>query len=206
MTGGVWMDAIIKVQQRIARDSCQQIRHQRRAILPGYLPKHGAKRGDIRIIGHDRKLHSHDDNGRRRIPCSHPLDCVLQVFSDLRDRYATESVVDSQLENEDIDTPSQIRGEPPQSSFTRASADAGVDHAKVRIDALQPFFDQRRPGLARPQTVTGGEAIAEHEHIAVRPAVRGRGAEVRQRYHAQEVEEKSGPHFCSLLASSEAAI
>src|SRR5207253_9698626 len=97
----------------------------------------------------DHKMHPYNDHRCTWIARFHLIDHRLQIRARLFNRNAVESIVDSKLENEDIDRIHQVRRETAQPAFSGASAGAGIDHAKIRTDRAQLLHQEHRPGLAR---------------------------------------------------------
>ncbi len=62
----------------------------------------------------------------------HRVDDRLEIISNLRDRHATKRVIDSELENEDVDLALQVRGKPLQSAPSCPAGLTGVRDFEIR--------------------------------------------------------------------------
>jgi hypothetical protein len=93
-------------------------------------------------------LHCCDHNAHVRISRFHLIDDLLEIVLNLIDRQAAEGVVNSEFENEDIDSVLQMRREPFQAAFGCPAGRAGVGHLKVQTGGVQLLRKQRRIGFA----------------------------------------------------------
>ncbi len=84
-----------------------------------------------------RQLHSRDHHAHIWISCFHFIDHLLEIVLDLVDRHPAKGIVDSQLENKDVDLAFQVRREPFQASLGRAASLAGVGQFKIQAGGAQ---------------------------------------------------------------------
>jgi hypothetical protein len=66
----------------------------------------------------------------------------------LIDRQTAEGIVDSEFQNEDIDSVLQMRRKPFQAAFGGATGRARVDHLKLQTSGVQLLRKQSRIGFA----------------------------------------------------------
>src|ERR1041385_7551829 len=97
------MDAIPLIELGISADAFQEKRNQRRPILFGDRTEDSAERANVIFAGNIRKLHAGNDDRLIGLPSAHLIDDRLQIRPDLIDRHTAKSVIDSKLENENID-------------------------------------------------------------------------------------------------------
>ena len=67
----------------------------------------------------------------------HLIDDLLKVILNLIDRHTAKGVVDSKLENEDVDLALQMSREPFQSAIGGSASLAGIGHLKVQAGSAQ---------------------------------------------------------------------
>src|SRR3982750_4569677 len=112
-------------------------------ILLRQFSEHCAKLRDV--IGRTwwfRKLHSDNNERHLRIAQSHLIDKGLQIGANCVDRNAVPHVVDSKLENKNIDPAVEMAGKATQAVSGGATAGAGIDHPKLGADRAQ-FIEQQ---------------------------------------------------------------
>ena|SRR5438874_5800890 len=87
-----------------------------------------------------------------------------KIVLNLIDRQAAEGVVDSEFQNEDVDSAFQMGGEPFQAAFGGAAGRAGVDHLIVQAGGMQLLRKQKRIGLAPFEHESVRQAVAKDEN------------------------------------------
>src|SRR5581483_8092806 len=168
LTGSVWMNSIGDIQRGIACDTLQEIWHECSSVFGSEIGKHPVKCGNVivgRIIG---QLHSGDHDTHVWISCLHLINNLLKIVSNLIDRHSSESIVDSELQNEDINLAFQVSREPLQTALRGAPGCAGVGDLK-----FQACSEQLLIGFAWSESETLREAVAQDENRFRRAGIDG---------------------------------
>jgi hypothetical protein len=97
------MHPVPLVQCGISANAFEEKRDQRGPVLFRKRGKDRPERPDVVLARIIRELHAGDDDRRGRLPGPHLVDDRLEIAADLIDGNAAKRVVDSELENEDID-------------------------------------------------------------------------------------------------------
>src|SRR4029450_5426265 len=106
----------------IASHALQEIRHEQGAVPGRKLSKRFAERRDV-VIGPDssRGCPSPDHPAHTWISGFPFIDDLLKIALDLIDRHTAKGIVDSKLQNEDVDLALQMAGEPFQAAIGGAA-------------------------------------------------------------------------------------
>src|SRR5204862_866969 len=126
----------------------QEIRYERRVIFGSKIGEHLAKRGKVivgRIIG---ELHPSNHNAHSWISRFHLIDDLLKIILDLINRHSSKDIVDSELQNEDIDLTFQMTRKPLKAAFRGAAGGAGIDYSTSRAGCAQFLCTHDPAGLA----------------------------------------------------------
>src|SRR5207248_10402605 len=143
----------------------KQIGNKRRFIFRREIGVDLPKRENVFVGGVIWQLHSGDDDARIRIPRFYHVDDRLKIVPDLCDWHAAERVVDSELENEDVDLGFEMRGQTLQSARRRSAALARVRDFEVRQSGGAQFFgQQRRIRLSRAQPEARRQTVTENKN------------------------------------------
>ena len=78
-------------------------------VLGREIAVHLAEGKNVIVRRVNRHLHSGDDNARGGICRFHFVDDGLQIIADLIDRGSAKRIVDSKLQNKDVDLAFEIR-------------------------------------------------------------------------------------------------
>src|SRR5262249_40213906 len=124
-------------------------------VLGRQVSEHLAKCRYVIVHCVIRQLHSRDHDAHIWIAPFYLINDLLKVVLDLIEREATEGVVDSEFQNEDIDSVFEMGWEPLQAAFGGAAGGARIDNLKVQAGGAQLLRKQSWIGLA----------AAEHEAV-----------------------------------------
>ena len=128
---------------------CEEVWNQAPRRFWREVAKHFAKGGNVIVGCVIGQLHSRDHHAHVRISRFHLIDDLLKIVSNLIDRHAAKGIVDSELQNEDVDLAFQMGREPLQAAFGGAAGRAGIGHLKIQAGGAQLLCEQSRIGFAR---------------------------------------------------------
>ena len=99
------------------------------------------------------------------LPTFHHVDDRLKIISNLRDRHSAKSVIDPELENEDVDPGFEMRGQALQSAVRRSAALARICDFEIgQTGGAQFFGQQRRIRLSRAQPEARRQTVTENKN------------------------------------------
>ena len=106
-------------------------------------------------------MHPRNHNAHPWISRFHLIDDLLKIVLDLINRHSSKGIVDSELQNEDIDLTFQMSRKPLQAAFRGAAGGAGIDYPKIQAGCAQFLCKQDRVGFAWRESETLGETVAQ---------------------------------------------
>ena len=109
VAGCVRVNSVGKVQRRIAAYTLQKVRHQSGMVFRRQFIVHLAEILDVAIAAVIRKLQPGDNQLHARVRRSDFINDLLQIPFDLLDRDSAKGIIDSELEDKDIDSVLQMR-------------------------------------------------------------------------------------------------
>src|SRR5207237_7558212 len=126
LTRGVWMHPVRLIEKRIAADAFEQIGNERGVIFRCEIGVNLSESENVIVRAVVWQLHSGNDDSHVRILRFHLVDDRLQIISNFHNRRAAKSVVNSELENKDVDLVFEMCGQTLQPAGSCSAALAGV--------------------------------------------------------------------------------
>jgi hypothetical protein len=110
------------------------------------------------------QLHACDHNAHTWISRRRLIDNLLKIVLDLINGHSSKGIVDSELQNEDVDPALQVPREPLQAAFRGAAGGTGVRNLKIEACSAQFLRQQHRVGFTWRESETLGETVAQDEN------------------------------------------